>query len=241
MKIGLTYTDTPEKHQLYADWLKGNDAIEIIKLSAEDNNLDAIQTCDALVLSGGIDIHPAFYGATEQYPNAPTNGWKKERDVFEIAALESALEQSIPILGICRGMQLINITFKGTLIQDLGDEVLNKTHKGNPDKQHAVSINEQSMLYTLTGVTQAEANSAHHQAIDKLGAGLMINCRADDGTIEGIEWADKTNKPFLLAIQWHPERMFKMELQNTPLAKTLRNKFLEEVQKSKDDKKYADH
>ncbi|MGB8192894.1 MAG: gamma-glutamyl-gamma-aminobutyrate hydrolase family protein [Chitinophagaceae bacterium] len=237
MKIGLTQTENPEKHQYYIDWLKGNDDIEVIPLSAEAGNLDELENCDALVLSGGIDIYPAFYGGVEQYPDAPENGWKKERDVFEIDAFESALEQSIPILGICRGLQMINVIHKGTLQQHLQNEQLIQSHKGNPDKQHAVTIVEQSLLHDLVDTDRADINSAHHQAIDKLGEGLMANCLSDDGIIEGVEWADKTNKPFMLAVQWHPERMFRFQLQDTPLSGKLRKKFIEEVRKSIENKR----
>jgi len=76
-------------------------------------------------------------------------------------------------------------------------------------------------------------NSAHHQAVNVPGNGLKVNCIADDGTIEGLEWADTANKPFLLCIQWHPERMFQFGLDNSPSSKNIRNKFIEEINKSK--------
>jgi len=129
-------------------------------------------------------------------------------------------------------MQLINIIHKGTLIQNLEMEGLDKAHIGNPDKSHEVSIAEGSLLQQITGQTKAEINSAHHQAIDKPGEGLLINCRATDGTIEGIEWKEKAGKPFMLAIQWHPERMFRFRLQDSPLSKNIRNQFIEAIKKS---------
>lgn len=236
MKIALTKTENPEKHQLYIDWLKGEDDIDIVTISAEENNPHELADCDALVLSGGVDIYPAFYGGSEDYPGAPAQ-WKKERDIFEISAVETALDEHLPILGICRGLQLINIIHKGSLHQHLATETLVQSHTGNPDKQHAVNIAAESLLHQLVETGRSETNSAHHQAIDKLGEGLMINCRADDGTIEGIEWKDKTNKPFLLAVQWHPERMFRMQLENTPLSGRLRTKFIDEIRKSKERRK----
>jgi putative glutamine amidotransferase len=236
MKIALTKTENPEKQQLYVDWLKGNDEIEVVTLSAQENNAEQIASCDALVLSGGVDIFPAFYGGIDDYPGKPDQ-WKKDRDIFEIAAFESAVEEQIPILGICRGLQLINIIHKGTLQQHLQNETLIQSHIGNPDKQHAVNIVEESLLHRLVDTERSDTNSAHHQAIDKLGEGLMINCQADDGTIEGIEWKDKSNRPFMLAVQWHPERMFRMQLENSPLSGTLRTNFLDEIRKSKESKK----
>ena len=234
MKIALTYTGNPAKQQYYVDWLKANEDIDIVNLSADDNNLDEINNCDALVLSGGIDIHPKFYGGNANYAGAPEK-FNEKRDEFEINAFQSAQQNNIPVLGICRGMQLINVIHKGTLIQDLGDESLNQIHKGNPDKYHPVSIGEETLLHDITGETKGEINSAHHQAIDKAGEGLLINCKAPDGTIEGIEWKEKTRKPFMLAIQWHPERMF--QLPDAPLSKTLRKQFIEEIKKSTANKK----
>ena len=102
-------------------------------------------------------------------------------------------------------MQLINIALKGTLVQDLGDESGNCTHVGSPDKRHPVLIDRDSQLYKITRQTEGEINSAHHQAIDKLGEGLRRNCATSNGIIEGIEWSDSNRKPFLLGIQWHAE------------------------------------
>lgn len=233
MKIGLTYTGTDEKHHNYVRWMQGNERIEIVTLSAKINNFDEIKTCDALILSGGIDIHPKFYQAPLEYHNAPEKGWKEKRDLLEKTLFESALQQSIPILGICRGMQLINVVLKGTLIQDLGDKSLNPVHKGDPDKCHNVNIEEDTLLHDITNIETGKINSAHHQAIEKPGEGLKINCTADDGTVEGLEWADKSGKPFLLCVQWHPERMFKFQLEDSPLSKNIRDKFIEEIIKSK--------
>jgi putative glutamine amidotransferase len=230
MKIALTQTESPEKHQLYINWLKGDEEdIEVVTLSADKRNQDELNTCDALVLSGGVDINPALYGGALDYANQPEKGFRTDRDLFEQSLLKSALEANIPVLGICRGLQLMNVVLNGTLVQDLGDDRLNKIHRGGPDKQHAVQIEQGSLLHELTGVNVAQVNSAHHQSIDKPGDGLMVNCRAGDGTIEGIEWADKAGKSFLLGVQWHPERMSTFNLQSTPLAANIRNTFLDAI------------
>jgi putative glutamine amidotransferase len=236
MKIGLTLTENPVKHHYYIDWLKANDDIEVVTLSADENNLHQINSCDALVLSGGIDVHPKFYGGNTDYLANP-KALNEKRDEFEIAAFRSAQENSIPVLGICRGMQLINVIHKGTLIQDLGKENLHETHNGNPDRSHHISISKDSLLHEITGETNAAINSAHNQAINKLGAGLVINAKSDDGTIEGIERADRSDKPFLLGIQWHPERMFTFNLENSPLSKMIRDRFITAIKKSTANKK----
>lgn len=231
MKIGLTRTRRLEKHQFYLDWLKANEEIEILTLSVDENNLEEINNCDALVLSGGVDVHPKFYDSDTVYPGAPKE-FNEKRDEFEIAAFQSAEKNNIPILGICRGMQLINVIHKGTLIQSLGMHDLNKVHKGSPDKSHPVNIEPGTILYDIVDSKQTEVNSAHHQAIDKLGEGLLINARSDEGIAEGIERKDKYQKPFLLAIQWHPERMFRFQLENSPASKAIRERFIEEIKKS---------
>jgi putative glutamine amidotransferase len=226
MTIGLTYTGYGEKHQNYVKWLKGNDAnIDVIKLTAEGDP-DAIAQCDALVLSGGVDIHPEMYGGDRTYPKRPA-AWKKDRDVFEQSVFEYALKHALPVLGVCRGLQLINVCMAGTLIQDLGNAG-DETHEGikDKDKQHLVRVIDGTLLFDIAGESAGEVNSAHHQAIGKLGEGLRINCRAEDGTIEGIEWADPAGKPFLLGVQWHPERMFNRE---SPLTANVRKVFLSKI------------
>jgi putative glutamine amidotransferase len=236
VKIGLTHTGNPEKNTYYLEWLKANEDIEIIQLSAEDNNLQRLNHCDALVLSGGIDIYPEFYGSdVTDYPGAPGK-FNEKRDAYEIAAFRLAQENKIPVLGICRGMQLINVIHGGTLIQNLENETLNQVHTGNPDKSHIINIEEQTVLHEIIGAGKTEINSAHHQAIDKLGKGLLINARSDEGIVEGIERVNEPGKPFLLAIQWHPERMFRFHLENSPASQTIRNRFIEEIKKSKANK-----
>src|SRR5256885_12887152 len=114
MKIGLTYTGSEEKHNNYVQWLKGNEDIQIIKLSAEENYLSGLMQCDALVLAGGIDIHPKFYNGQLEYKNSPEN-FNESRDEFELAAFKSSMENNLPVLGICRGMQLVNCALGGNL------------------------------------------------------------------------------------------------------------------------------
>jgi putative glutamine amidotransferase len=231
MRIGLTFTGYGEKHQNYVKWLKGRDkTIEVIKLSAEGDT-EAMRQCDALVLSGGVDIHPELYGGGLVYPKSEAaRGWKRKRDVFERSAFEFAMEKGLPVLGVCRGLQLINVLMQGTLIQDLGEQG-DETHEsvGELDKQHPVTVSRDSLLYEIAGEERGEANSAHHQAIDKLGTGLKVNSRADDGTIEGIEWMDRGGKPFMLAVQWHPERMFINKFRDTGLYQAIRDRFVSET------------
>ncbi|HXB92043.1 MAG TPA: gamma-glutamyl-gamma-aminobutyrate hydrolase family protein [Puia sp.] len=231
MKIGLTYTGTEWKHQNYIRWLVGNSAdIEVVRLSASNNNLGELSACDGLVLSGGIDIHPSFYGGPENYPKTPAKGWEKGRDEFELSALKLALGKGLPVLGVCRGLQLINVGFGGTLVQDLGvtGDATHENDKGK-DKQHPVRIRSDSLLREVTGEESGIANSAHHQAIGLTAELLRVNCTAPDDTIEGIEWADPAGKPFLLAVQWHPERMFTGGLADAFLYAPVRDRFIQAI------------
>jgi putative glutamine amidotransferase len=243
MKIGITDTGTEWKHENYVRWIRGVgrdgasgdgvagwDGVEVVRLSAALGNLNEAAGCDGLVLSGGIDIDPSLYGGAREYKRSPAGGWELERDLFEQAVLRMAWERGLPVLGVCRGLQLINITLKGTLVQDLGiggDGV----HESNAgiDKRHGVRVDEGSLLAEVTGRLAGEANSAHHQAIDELGEGLRVNCYAEDGTIEGIEWAESAGRSFLLAVQWHPERMLANGFEDAFLYGALRDRFVGEV------------
>jgi putative glutamine amidotransferase len=235
VKIGLTQTENPEKHQFYINWLKGNEDIEIITLSPQTDAINKIRDLDALVLSGGVDIHPELYGGSLVYPQSPVKGWSMDRDLMEKSLFESAIGNDIPVLGICRGLQLINVALGGTLIQDLGDE-LNAVHEGNPDKSHDINIEPGTILSGIVDSGKSKTNSAHHQAIGKLGEGLLINAKSGEGIVEGIEWSARSGRPFLLAIQWHPERMFRFNLEDSAVSKAIRTKFVEEVKKSKTSK-----
>jgi len=235
MRIGLTDTGTEWKHQNYVRWISGDDGIEVVRLSAALGNLNEAVGCDGLVLSGGIDIDPSLYGGASEYRRLPLSGWEKDRDLFEQAVLRMAWERELPVLGVCRGLQLINVTLKGDLVQDLGiagDGV----HESNAgiDKRHGVQIESGSLLAEVAERSSGEVNSAHHQAVGLLGVGLKVNCYAEDGTIEGIEWAAPEGKPFLLAVQWHPERMLVNGFEDEFLYRAVRDRFVGEVKRSRD-------
>ena len=246
MKIGLTYTGTDPKHENYVRWLKAEDpGIEVLRLEA-GGAADAMAGLDGLVLSGGVDIAPTFYGGAGQYVKAPANGWQPVRDGFELSVLEEAWKRRLPVLGVCRGLQLINVGRQGTLVQDLGREG-DAVHENvtGVDKEHRVRVEAGTLLGEVVGVTAGAGalgaddarrrlvNSAHHQAVGRLGTDLRVNCRAEDGTIEGLEWSDPAGKPFLLAVQWHPERMFVNGVGDRALYEAVRDRFIAEIKKNK--------
>jgi putative glutamine amidotransferase len=238
MRIGLTYTGSDEKHNNYVRWLKQNDeSLHIITLSAETKeNKGSIEDCEALVLSGGIDMHPGYYNSNNfVYPNMPLQFYEK-RDAFEKNVFDAAQKQNIPVLGICRGLQLINCVLGGTLQQDLAGK--NSIHKAvvnekkeQFDKGHGVHIMPDTLLAEITGTKRAVVNSAHHQCTDKIANDLVVSCLSDDNVVEGLEWKTKQGKPFLLCIQWHPERMYQFQLENMALSAGIRNKFIEAIKK----------
>jgi len=228
MRIGLTYTGTDWKHANYVQWLRDGEDIEVIKLEHGE-----FPDCDALVLSGGVDIHPGLYGGALEYRE--NKGWKLERDAFEVKVLKAAWERELPVLGVCRGLQLINVANGGTLVQDLG-EMGDAIHQNEPeDKQHRVVLEGDGLLKEIVGKGEGIVNSAHHQAIGLLGEGLRINCRAEDGTIEGIEWAEPAGRSFLLAVQWHPERMYVHGFADAFLYRSVRDKFIKEIKRHHED------
>ena len=232
IKIGVTYTGTDEKHSNYVNWLQAREnmwRMEVITLSPGVTKPGTIKNLDGIVLSGGIDMHPRYYNSNKKnYPNAPAV-FNERRDGFEVEVFEISRQNHIPVLGVCRGMQLVNCILGGTLTQDIG-HAANAIHKFElHDKAHGINITAGTLLNEITGIERGVANSAHHQAIKLLGSGFKVNCTSDDGIIEGVEWMDKEVKPFFMGVQWHPERMYKLNLGRTPLSENLRDRFIKEI------------
>ncbi len=159
---------------------------------------------DGLVLSGGGDVDPELYGGARDHPQL--YGIHRERDETELALARAAFERQIPTLGICRGCQLINVAFGGSLIEHLPDEVgEGLAHRGagpGTSSLHEVELARGSRLLTIIGREHPSTSSSHHQAIRRLAPGLEVVARAPDGTIEAVE---RRGHPFYLAVQWHPE------------------------------------
>ena len=182
------------------------------------------QLIDGLILSGGHDINPYNYG---QEPSQKIGEIFPERDIYEMILLEESKKRDIPILGICRGFQLINVAAGGTLYQDLSlipGNILKHNQVSNPTlKTHKIEIKENSFISSIFG-KETMVNSFHHQAIDKVANDFIVVARASDGVVEAIE--HKTYK-FLVAVQWHPE----MLAVNCEKARVLFSKFVEEAKK----------
>jgi len=161
---------------------------------APDEVLDML---DGLILAGGSDIDPATYGAK---PHPETKGSWPERDRFELALGTRALERDMPVLGICRGMEMLNVIQGGTLNQHLGLEL----HRHTPGvfTDHRVKLEPGSLAARVVGSDTTEVKSAHHQGVGEVGEGVVVTGHADDGVVEAIELPARS---FAVGVLWHPE------------------------------------
>ncbi|GAB7189972.1 gamma-glutamyl-gamma-aminobutyrate hydrolase family protein [Kineococcus sp. NUM-3379] len=158
---------------------------------------------DALVLTGGADVDPALYG---QRPLPTTGTPQPARDGTEVALLRAALGSGLPVLGICRGAQVLNVALGGTLHQHLPDVLTGAAHQGPPGEFTTTAVRTEpgTRVHRLLGA-QARVHCYHHQAVDRLADGLRVAARAADGTVEAFEAADPA-RGFCLGVQWHPEQ-----------------------------------
>lgn len=162
---------------------------------------ELLRRFDGLLLLGGGDIHPSIYGQ-ETHPR--TYGVSTDRDSFEISLVQAARSAGVPVLAVCRGLQVLNVALGGTLHQHIANPDSKVHHGFDSDEEwsmHPVTIASDSALCEVMGGTSANCSSHHHQAIDGLGDGLKISAHAEDGVIEAVETEDCK----ILGVQWHPE------------------------------------
>ena len=193
---------------------------ELSLIAADDKPRARAQDLDGILFAGGEDVDPEFYDEMKRYDNVHTD---RARDEFELALLDEVLAARLPILGICRGIQMINVKFGGTLIQDLkGDTTIDQEHKqggSRANPTHSVTLTDPESRLAGAFQGSCRVNSLHHQAIKRLGRGLKVTAHSEDGLVEAVEAAD--DYPFLLAVQWHPE-----EMASVPEQRTLLQQFL---------------
>ncbi len=163
-----------------------------------------IDLLNGLVITGGnFDVDPEIYG---DFSAHETVKLKADRTQFEIGITRGALEIDMPILGICGGQQLLNVVLGGTLIQHIPDEIVEPLAHEQPNPRnepgHVVTIEEGTLLHNIVGIKEMNVNSAHHQAVKAVSDLVIVNARAPDGVIEGIE---ARSQKFCLGVQWHPE------------------------------------
>jgi putative glutamine amidotransferase len=189
----------------YAKAISNNGGVPIHIPYAEDLIDDYIKLCDGILIPGGeYDIHPSFYGRKLiKEVNFSTN----DRTIFEIKLLEQVMDNDVPFLGICAGQQLLNVGLGGSLYEDIDAQIqTNIAHKNHGKSQdtlcHDIEIVAETKLAQIFKKTTLLVNSHHHQSLRDLGDGLIVNAKAADGVIEGVE--HKTHS-FCLGVVWHPE------------------------------------
>jgi putative glutamine amidotransferase len=176
---------------------------------------DVVSILDALVLVGGGDVDPACYGAE---PDRATSGVDRQRDEGEMALLAAALDADLPVLAICRGLQVLNVLLGGSLVQHLPDRVGHDGHRPAAGCFGPTEVRmEPGSILSKILDGSATVQCSHHQAVDRLGRGLVVSASALDGVIEGVEL---TSAPFVVGVEWHPEedgdlRLFEALLRTT--------------------------
>lgn len=228
LHIGLSYIPQGNtKYQKYSDAL--SKAGEVIGHEVISSDLSAhpefITEIDGILFTGGADVEPGLFGKPEL--RSECEDLDPRRDSIEFEFAKKADELQLPIFGICRGLQLLNVHYGGTLITDL--QISGKpSHKklDGIDRRHDVHLEPGKLIKKISRVSDGNVTSAHHQAIDELASGMTVSAKSsEDGVIEAIEWNDQSSKPYFLAVQWHPERMEFDE----PLSGALFESFIWEV------------
>lgn len=208
MKILITpYVKEDNKYlqikQFYTNALMQRGALPIlVPITTNTSILDRyLEDADGLLLSGGVDVDPQYYDEPKKETCNFTHTAQDETGMYLI---KRAIEKKLPIFGICRGMQLLNVYFGGSLYQDLNTELTeimeHNTELKDGELSHEVSIEKGTLLHDLIQHDTMQVNTYHHQAVKTLGKGLTVNAVATDGIIEAFEGPDG-----LLAVQWHPE------------------------------------
>jgi putative glutamine amidotransferase len=223
-KITIGITDC-SKYPNYEKWILAEPDVEVIKLGSSLKNSKEAEKCDGIILSGGEDVHPRHYNKPEY--ESYCSEIDEARDDFEFKVLDQVEAYKLPLLGICRGLQVANVYYKGTLVPDIpAFGKFNHSRYSDKDRYHTIEVDQTSELFKITGQSKGEINSAHHQSAELIGKGLVANSLSPDGIVEGIERQKNDGKPFLQLVQWHPERMTDLE---NPFSKKIKEAFLTAV------------
>ena len=201
--IGIT-TDFKNKHnsieEVYSKAIVKYGGLPILIPTVEQQRTylaDILNRVDGLLIPGSRDMDPGYYG---EEPHPKLNPMSRERTEAEFMALEMAIEKDKPVLGICGGMQFINVFCDGTLYQDIQD-LIDKPVVHEKGALHPVEIKKDSLLHRIIGKDEINVKSYHHQAVNRLGDDLIVSAVSPDGIIEAIE----SERYSLFAVQWHPE------------------------------------
>jgi putative glutamine amidotransferase len=223
-RIGITLDadEAGRRYELpraYADAVLASGGLPILLPHAAESAAAYLALLDGLVVTGGaFDVPPELYGEARRPECGPT---KPDRTAFERNLLEAALAARLPVLGVCGGMQLMNVVRGGTLHQDLARDAGLSGHEQPPPKDvpsHPVAVSAGTQLATLVGAGELRVNSTHHQAVKDVGTGVLVSARAPDGVVEAIELPDLR---FALGVQWHPEAVLRHEPRHAALYRGL--------------------
>ncbi len=189
-----------QKEYSEAVFAAGGIPVQLPLLAEPEYAAAVAQRLDGIVLSGSAsDVDPQRYGARPHPKQGPVH---PERDALDAAILRVALDARKPVLGICFGTQMLNVALGGSLVQHLETDLSHSDREA----RHSVRVEPDSVLARLGGAGEHAVNTSHHQALDRVAAGLRITARAPDGTIEAVETTD--TERFLVGVQWHPERIW---------------------------------
>lgn len=207
----------------------GVEAVMMREPYGETDLRQLVHRYDGLMLLGGDDMDPAMYG---EEASEHVYGANPERDQFEVSLLKAAIAERVPVLAICRGHQVLNVTFGGSLHQHITDRDDLIGH-GIPAKDdgaqlHDVAVEGGTRLADALGVSCATCSSHHHQAVDRVGDGLRVVARAEDGIVEGLE-LDDPGAPWVVGVQWHPEETAATD----PVQQHLFDRFVREATKGR--------
>jgi putative glutamine amidotransferase len=230
LKIAVSKSVPLKSYQHYIKWLKyGNPDVvtyDMYELGV-DSALKVLAVCDGLLLTGGEDIDHHRYGMSDSNNLCEIHNFR--RDSIEFALIERAFEKEMPIMGICRGHQLMNVYFGGSLIFDIPTEIgTNTIHRcaKSDTCRHEVRLVKEKLLSKITEVKSGLTNSSHHQGVRNLAPSLVANAYTEDGLIESVSLMNE-KYPFLLGVQWHPERL---DYEKNPLSGKISKHFLKAVQ-----------
>jgi putative glutamine amidotransferase len=231
IKIALSKAFPANSYASYFDFIKSFDST-IICLDMYDMPIDTamklFRECSGLLLTGGTDINPDLYEDSLNISRCTTID--DHRDTLELRLIDSAMAWNMPILGICRGHQMLNVAFGGSLIIDIPtdyDTTVSHRCENTSNCFHSVNVEAGSMLNEISGILAGTVNSNHHQGIKRLSSELKVVAFAADSLPEAVEWANPNGKPFLMGVQWHPERLGN----ENPLSGMIGEKFVAECYK----------
>lgn len=226
VKVGISWEKDYDNGILPENYIvsvkrAGGIPILLPQIKTEEDALNALKTVDAVILTGGEDITPSYYN---EKPHPKAYDPAAERDLSDSLLLKAAIKEDYPVLGTCRGMQLLNVVLGGTLYQDLPSEyisdLIHRDPKGEVYVLHDCKvIDKDSKLYKMMKMEEFTVNSWHHQAVERLGKGLKVTAVASDGMIEAVELEGAT---FVVGTQFHPEEhVFTNDDKFLPIFETL--------------------